>query len=177
MSFINSTTKVHKTPVFLQNRDVCQLQAVNDVLQLEHACTEGDINLIERILKAELLTKEHFVTALILVCRNGQLGVVKYLCEKGKLNRKDFLDGDNRVIMHICIKGHLDIVEFLWDNKLLIRDDICANHNAALKMASWNGHLKLVKVLCAIMYGNTKLKTQVRWAPNISTTLIYDCPD
>lgn len=112
-----------------------------DIIKFILALESSDFETIKELHRSGIDIHFDDDRALKEASRNGDLDIVRYLCENG-VQIQDFstsiaLSGASR-------EGHLHIVKYLLEKGAIIRD----SYDGALHMACKFGHLDIVKCLC-----------------------------
>lgn len=79
---------------------------------------------------------------------NGNLDVVKYLCETCGVTKNDIISGKNSLLGKACCKGHIDVIRYVCDMYGFTIDDVKLGNYKVLKCASEKGHINIVEYFC-----------------------------
>ena len=124
--------------------------ADDDTEHVLRAAEEGAASEVERLLRLPLRPDcgqaEDGATALMLASENGNLEVVRLLCEAGADKDKADKDGFTALIL-ASSRGHLDVARLLCEAGA-DKDKGIVDGHTALIWASASGHLEVVRMLC-----------------------------
>jgi len=135
----NAYENGHLEIVELLEREIRRRNEENK--QLLTACSDGDIDAVNRLLKDGVDPSENDNNAIVVASENGHVEVVDRLL---KDPRVDPSENDNNAIQIASENGHVEVVDRLLKDP---RVDPSANGNNAIVGASANGHVEVVDLL------------------------------
>lgn len=123
----------------------------DDFWTLQHACENGNIQLIEDLFKNKKIKEFHYFseeTIFNKVCSNEHLNIVKYLLNSN--NTKNFFHDiylrNYSWIVDTCENGHFSVIKYLFSSKNLARKvDIHIKDDQPFVSSSMGLNLELIK--------------------------------
>ena len=101
------------------------------------------LSLAESLFPLTALIMKQAKPDIVILCREGHLGLVKWAAAHLKFRRGAVTDG----FRASCKNGHLEVAKWLAEKFQLTQEDARAEYNYALRWSCENGHLEVAKWL------------------------------
>ncbi len=115
---------------------------------LYYACLGGNFDVISLVLKTwdfDWIGK--WISATQGACKGGNLSVVKYTIEQGKLDKLTDVEVWNDILSFGCAGGNLEIVELIIDKANFNETDRIGNFDWGLRNACIGKHIEIIKLM------------------------------